>query len=50
MEFEFHSSGLLRYANDSQYKKDTLIRKEAVVNDLVLNELKRIIEESEIMR
>lgn len=50
MEFEFQSDGLVRYANDSQYKNDTLIRKEAVVNDIVLAELKRIIEESEIMR
>lgn len=50
MEFEFHSDGLLRYANDSQYKRDTLIRKELVVNDLVLETLKKMIRDSEVMR
>ena len=28
MEFEFHSDGRLRYANNSKYKNDVLIRKE----------------------
>ena len=28
MEFEFSSDGKLRYANNSNYKKDTMIRKE----------------------
>jgi len=28
LEFEFRPDGLLRYANSSNYKKDTMIRKE----------------------
>lgn len=28
MEFEFQSNGKLRYANNSNYKKDSMIRKE----------------------
>lgn len=28
MEFEFRSDGKLRYANNSNYKKDSMIRKE----------------------
>ena len=38
----------LRYANNSNYKNDTMIRKEAFVSQAVLNELKRIIEDSEV--
>merc|ERR1712227_443956 len=40
----------MRYANNSNYKNDTMIRKEAYVNRCVLSELKRIIEDSEILR
>ena len=29
LEFEFQPDGKLRYANNSQYKNDTIIRKEA---------------------
>ena len=50
LEFEFRPDGKLRYANNSQYKNDTLIRKEAFVSKIVLDELKRIIEDSEIMQ
>lgn len=50
LEFEFRPDGKMRYANNSQYKNDTLIRKEAYVNKVVLEELKRIIEDSEIMQ
>lgn len=28
MEFEFRADGKLRYANNSNYKKDSMIRKE----------------------
>lgn len=28
LEFEFRSNGRMRYANNSQYKSETLIRKE----------------------
>lgn len=49
LEFEFKPNGRLRYANNSQYKADTLIRKEVYVNDIILNELKRIVLESQIL-
>lgn len=38
-----------RYANNSNYKNDTMIRKEAYVHTSVVQELKRIIQDSEIM-
>ena len=38
----------LRYANNSNYKNDTMIRKEAYVSTAVLDELRRIIEDSEV--
>ena len=38
----------LRYANHSNYKNDTMIRKEANVAPAVLKELKRIIVDSEV--
>jgi Mago nashi protein len=50
LEFEFRPDGKLRYANNSNYKNDTMIRKEAYVHDSVMNELKRIILDSEIMQ
>jgi hypothetical protein len=30
MEFELHANGKLRYANNSNYRKDTIIRKEGM--------------------
>jgi len=50
LEFEFRPDGRLRYANNSNYKNDTMIRKEAFVSPSVVQELKRIIMESEVMR
>ena len=50
LEFEFRDDGRLRYANNSQYKAENLIRKEVFVNEIVLDELKRIIEDSEILK
>jgi protein mago nashi len=50
LEFEFRPDGRCRYANNSNYKNDTMIRKEMNVNGIVMAELKRIIEESEIMK
>jgi len=50
LEFEFRSDGLLRYANNSNYKKDTMIRKEVWLNDSVMAELKRIVTASEITK
>lgn len=79
MEFEFRSDGKLRYANNSNYKKDSMIRKEGqgggpsvsvvivialtpialflpllcalvTVSQAVIEELKRIIQDSEITK
>jgi len=50
LEFEFRPDGLLRYANNSNYKNDTMIRKEVHVSPLVLKELKRLIKESEVLK
>mmetsp|Transcript_38670 Transcript_38670/g.74155 ORF Transcript_38670/g.74155 Transcript_38670/m.74155 type:complete len:147 (+) Transcript_38670:201-641(+) len=50
LEFELRPDGKLRYANNSNYKNDSLIRKEAFVTSSVMEELKRIIEDSEIMK
>jgi protein mago nashi len=50
LEFEVNSEGRLRYGNHSNYKNDGLIRREVFLNKLVLDEIRRIIEESEIMK
>jgi protein mago nashi len=50
LEFEFRPDGRLRYANNSNYKNDTMIRKEVYVGDAVLREVRRIVEQSEIVR
>ncbi|KAF0696734.1 Aste57867_12536 [Aphanomyces stellatus] len=50
MEFEFRSDGKLRYANNSNYKNDSLIKKEVTVSQSVLDEVKRIIETSDIVK
>ncbi|GMS95906.1 hypothetical protein PENTCL1PPCAC_18081, partial [Pristionchus entomophagus] len=50
LEFEFRPDGTLRYANNSNYKNDTLIRKETTVSPSIMEELKRIVEDSEIMQ
>eukprot|EP01117_Protostelium_nocturnum_P012929 TRINITY_DN4788_c0_g1_i1.p1 TRINITY_DN4788_c0_g1~~TRINITY_DN4788_c0_g1_i1.p1 ORF type:complete len:151 (+),score=39.96 TRINITY_DN4788_c0_g1_i1:81-533(+) len=50
LEFEFRSDGKLRYANNSHYKNETMIRKEVTVSAGVIAEVKRIIEGSEIIR
>jgi protein mago nashi len=38
----------LRYANNSNYKNDSLIRKETFVTVAFMEEVKRIIEDSEV--
>ncbi|GAQ79741.1 mago nashi family protein [Klebsormidium nitens] len=50
LEFEFRPDGKLRYANNSNYKNDTMIRKEVYVTQAVLDEVRRIIEDAEIMK
>lgn len=49
LEFEFRPDGKLRYANNSNYKNDTMIRKEVFVNRIVMDELREVIGESHIM-
>eukprot|EP00397_Hematodinium_sp_SG-2012_P051072 GEMP01059662.1.p1 GENE.GEMP01059662.1~~GEMP01059662.1.p1 ORF type:complete len:146 (+),score=17.11 GEMP01059662.1:170-607(+) len=50
LEFEFRSDGRMRYANNSNYKNDTMIRKEMYVTVPVLSDLKQIIHDSEILQ
>ena len=50
LEFEFRPDGRLRYANNSSYKGDGMIRKESRVHPSVLEEIKRIVRESEVMK
>lgn len=48
LEFEFRPDGKLRYANNSNYKNDTMIRKEIYLTPAVLRECRRIISDSEV--
>eukprot|EP00884_Botryococcus_braunii_P004178 jgi/Botrbrau1/13761/Bobra.0056s0017.1 len=50
LEFEFRPDGQLRYANNSNYKNDVMIRKECFVSQAVLDELRRMIGDSEILK
>merc|ERR1712070_61559 len=50
LEFEFRSNGRLRYANNSNYKNDTMIRKEAFVSHLTVDTLRKMIEDSDILK
>ncbi|EGO59393.1 hypothetical protein NEUTE1DRAFT_38114 [Neurospora tetrasperma FGSC 2508] len=55
LEFDFRvlgdgRSATARYANNSNYRNDSLIRKEMCVSSLVIDEIKRIIKDSEIMK
>jgi len=50
LEFEFTHDGRLRYSNNSQYKAENLIRKEVYVSDIVLDELRTIIRESQLFK
>ena len=48
LEFELRPDGKLRYANNSNYKHDKLIKKEMFVSRAVVEEAKRIVQASEI--
>lgn len=48
LEFEFRPDGKLRYANNSNYKNDTIIRKELFLSQASLRECRRIISDSEV--
>lgn len=50
MEFELTPSGKLRYANNSNYKDEVMIRKEVCVSPGVVEEIKRIVLTSDIMK
>lgn len=50
LEFELKSDGRLRYGNNTNYRSDGLIRREVYVNSIVIDDVKRIIEESDIMK
>ena len=50
VEYELSPSGKLRYANNSNYKHDQMIRKEVFLSPAVVEEIKRIIRESEITK
>jgi protein mago nashi len=50
LEFELRPDGKLRYANNSNYKNDTCIRKEMTVSSEVLKEVARIIQDSQVMK
>ncbi len=39
LEFELGEGGKLRYANDSKYRNDNMIRKEMTVSPAVVNEV-----------
>nr|ODN73637.1 protein mago nashi [Cryptococcus depauperatus CBS 7841] len=49
LEFEYFH-GRIRYANNSNYRNENLIRKETFVSPAVAEELKRIVRESEITK
>ncbi|KAI5858525.1 mago nashi protein [Tricharina praecox] len=55
LEFDFRvlgdgRSAMARYANNSNYRNDSLIRKEMCVSSLMIKEIKRVIKDSEIMK
>ncbi|GAM20766.1 hypothetical protein SAMD00019534_039410 [Acytostelium subglobosum LB1] len=49
LEFELRSGNKLRYANNSKYKSETIIRKEVSVSDSVTGVIKKIVKDSGIM-
>ncbi|KII72289.1 Protein mago nashi [Thelohanellus kitauei] len=50
LEFEFRPDGLLRYSNNTRYRREGRINKQVYVSKAVLNELKRIVQLSEVMK
>ncbi|OAA65512.1 Mago nashi protein [Niveomyces insectorum RCEF 264] len=55
LEFDFRvvgdgRSAIARYANNSNYRNDSLIRKEMYVSSSVIDEIKRIVKISEISK
>jgi protein mago nashi len=50
LEFQLNTNGLLRYANNSNYKDSQMITKSVQLSTAVVAEFRRIIEESEVVR
>jgi len=52
MEFELYEDGKLRYANNSGYKSETaqMIRKEVYLSQITIDEIRRIVVESEVTK
>lgn len=50
LEFEFHGDGKMIYRNDSKYRDDQKIQKIVFVTQEVLDEIKRMIRESDIIQ
>ncbi|KAI9291586.1 Mago nashi protein [Neoconidiobolus thromboides FSU 785] len=48
LEFEIKGDGRCRYANNSNYRNDSLIRKEFSISPIVIEEIKKIIQDSEV--
>ncbi|KAI9472600.1 protein mago nashi putative [Coemansia mojavensis] len=46
--FEIDKQGYLKYANNSNYRRDSIIRKQLRLSPALVNEFKRIIRDSEI--
>jgi protein mago nashi len=49
LEYELRPEGRLRYANNSHYKNEDIIRREANVTKIVRKEVLRIVQESGIL-
>merc|ERR1712146_727914 len=49
LEFDFRPDGKFRYANNSHYKKDSIIKKEIYVSRIVMEELIKMVEKSEVL-
>lgn len=50
LEFDFKANGMTRYANNSNYRKDSLIRKEMCLSNAMVEEIKRIVTLSDILK
>lgn len=49
LEFDINAEGILKYANNSNYRKDTIIKKQCKVSAAVLQEMKRLILQSHLL-
>lgn len=49
LEFELRDDGLLKYANNSSYRKDSIIKKQLRLSAPVLTEIKRLIIQQRVL-